>query len=333
MNYVINLTDERKRFSAMLNVTEGTVRKQAIDVVFDVLGAPADELVRANILPAGQVDDFNALQQMIFESDADGLFIRENAHFKANAREIDPDLPMSNAFVPSERDGMRYMRSDLVVEGGAAGQFDAAASAQATQRQGQGEFAGSASSNQASDPLKDYAKIFFLHQVAAGKPIDVTKDHAELQDTIAQAEREGLLDIDVKKAAYTLSEKGKREYDSYLAEAQDLIKRFDTYGDVDVEPSGSIHFDTGLGKDYRVPVFEHEGVDPFRARFLLGLNDGEWDKLEGWQSLYNDPKWYSSIFAPVERAPSVEQIGREKLETIISQAKQALRKEQEQGRF
>lgn len=331
MNYAINLMDARKRLSAMLNVTESTVRKRSIDVVFDVLGAPADELVRANILAAGQVDDFNTLQQMIFDRDADGLFIRETVHFKANGREIDPDLPISNAFVASERDGMRYMRCDLVLEGGSEpiDQFRAAGDSHLQSQSKGGGGAQGGQSGEANDPVKDYSKIFFLHQVAAGRPIDVTKDHPELQDTIAQAEREGLLEIDVKKAAYALSEKGKREHDSYIAEAQDLIKRFDIYGDVDVDSNGSIHFDTGLGKDYRVPAFEHEGVDPFRARFLLGLNDGEWDKLDNWENLYTDSNWYASIFAPVERAPSVEQIGNERLDRIISQAKQVLRKEQE----
>jgi len=41
------------------------------------------------------------------------------------------------------------------------------------------------------------------------------------------------------------------------------------------------------------------GVDPFRARFLLGLNDGEWNQLDNWLDLFENPQWYAEIFEPL----------------------------------
>jgi hypothetical protein len=70
-----------------------------------------------------------------------------------------------------------------------------------------------------------------------------------------------------------------------------------------------------------------EGVDPFRARFLLGLNDGEWDQLSNWMELFDNPDWYAQIFEPVEAAPSVDEIGRTRMANIMDQAKTALRQQ------
>jgi hypothetical protein len=103
-----------------------------------------------------------------------------------------------------------------------------------------------------------------------------------------------------------------------------LIRRYDIFCDVNVDSSGIARFDTGVGKDLRVPVYEMEGLDPFRARFLLGINDGEWDNLVNWQDLLKDRKWYDQVFLPIERAPSVEEVGEDKLRSIIDQAKGVL---------
>jgi len=87
-------------------------------------------------------------------------------------------------------------------------------------------------------------------------------------------------------------------------------------------------FDTGLGRDLRVAVFDYEGVDPFRARFLLGINDGEWNNLSNWYECITDENWFATLFKPVESAPDGDEIGRDLLRSIIDQGKTALRSEQ-----
>ena len=155
----------------------------------------------------------------------------------------------------------------------------------------------------------------------------VTKELAELSDVIAWAEKEGLIEIDVEKAAYKLTEKGKRRHASYIEEAQDLILRYDIFADVDVDSSGQAHFDSNLGRDLRVAIYEIEGINPYRARFLLGLNDGEWDKVDNWTELISDEKWYREIFAPVDSAPSVDDVGQAKLQRILDEGKAKMRHE------
>jgi hypothetical protein len=309
MNYLLRVSDHLNQHLVVITLDQQTVKQPAVDIVFEILGAEQpQELIEEGRLPEGQIDDLRALQKIIFDRDSDGLFISNSVDFLANGEALDPEAPLVQAFMPSERDSVKYMRCDLVV-------LDKTNSSSKVSAQVTSE-----------KKVEEFSRVMFLHQIAIGTIVDVTKENGDLVDVIAYSEGENLIEIDVKKAAYKLSEKGKRMHDSYIAEAQDLIKRFDIYGDVDVDASGTAHFDTNLGRDLRVAAFEIEGVDPFRARFLLGLNDGEWDKLDNWTEVFQDPAWYSQIFAPIEQAPSVEEIGESKLRHIIEQAKAALRR-------
>lgn len=321
MQYQLRLSDAGENYSCVLTLDEDDVRQAAIDVVFDLIGSPdVENLIAAGKLPAGQSDELKSIQKVIFDHDADGAFIKESVQFKGNGKEINPDAPIKNSFTPSERDGLKYFRLDLVA-------IDSSAPQSASKsNQGQISAAANSSAPQGQEEIiRDLSRAMLLHQIGIGTNIDVTKDNTEIEDLIAWAEKDQLIEIDVKTAGYKLTERGKRTHDSYIEEAQNLIKKFDIYGDVDVDRSGTAHFDSGAGRDFRVAAFEMEGVDPFRARFLLGLNDGEWDKLSNWNELVKDISFYEQIFAPIEQALSVEEIGEDKMASVIEQGKAKLR--------
>ena len=323
MQYLLRLTDASAQQMVVLTIDEGVAKAAAIDVVLDIIGHEnADELVHAEILAAGQMDDFLSLQKVIFDHDAQGAFIRDGITFTANGRDLNPDATMLSAFVSAEKDGTKYMRCDLVVLGGPQEPaVPTASSADAN------SFPASSSAKSKDELIHEFARIMFLHQIAIGFAIDVTKGFPELSDVLKYAESKNWVEVDVTKVAYKLTEEGKKVHDRVIAEAQDLIRRFDIYADVDVDSTGRARFDTGLGKDLRVPAFEMGGVDPFRARFLLGLNDGEWDQLSNWMELFDNPEWYAQVFEPVEAAPSVDEIGRTRMASIMDQAKTALREQ------
>jgi hypothetical protein len=323
--YQLTITDDRKQHLVVLTLPEQTVLHSAVDVIFDVLGADPEKTVEDGLLSEGQLDDLKIIQEAIFDRDDDGLFIRDGVHFLANGRELDPDSQLSRAFSQSERDGIRYMRCELVVLGVPFPSITVGGS-DAPQSSGTTGGVTSGAPKSKEETIEDLSRVMFLHQISIGFAIDVTKDYPELMEVIAWAEKNELIEIDVKKAAYKLTAKGKRLHDSYIEEAQDLIKRFDIYGNVDGDNSG-YYFDTGLGRDLRVPAFEMEGVDPFRARFLLGINDGEWDMLSNWSEVFRQQSWYDQVFAPIEQAPSIEEIGREKMAAIMTSAKAILRQE------
>lgn len=305
MEYLLQVADQGSGHMMVLSLDQSAAQKAAIDVVFDILGNEnPEELAASGILPEGQIDEFKSLQKVIFDRDDQGLFIRDGINMQANGAELNPDASMASAFLPAKKDDVEYRRCNLVI-GGA--KID--------------------SSNEQQGSIDELGRLMFLHQIARGALIDVTKELAELSDVIAWAEKDGLIEIDVEKAAYKLTEKGKRRHQSYIEEAQDLILRYDIFADVDMDSSGETHFDTNLGRDFRVAVYEVEGINPYRARFLLGLNDGEWDKVENWTELINDEKWYREIFAPVDTSPSVEDIGQAKLQRILEDGKAKMRQE------
>lgn len=317
MEYLLKLSDAQGRHMAVLSLPESALKRNAIDVVFDVIGtANPEELVSESILSEGQVDELKALQKIIFDHDAEGAFIRDNVSFTANGGDLNPDKPMLSAFVTAQKEGMEYRRCDVVVSGGAS-----SADSEPDASTGGAEVPNS----DQRGSMQELADLLFLHQIAVGNIVEVTREIPELIDVIARAEKNALVEIDVKKAAYKLTEKGKRRHDSYIEEAQNLVKRFDIFSDVDLDANGNVHFDSGLGQDLRVPIFEVEGVDPFRARFLLGLNDGEWDRMDNWIEQIENEEWYQSIFAPIETAPSVDDIGRTTIQEIIDKGKAKMR--------
>lgn len=305
MQYLLNVCDSKKKHLVVLALTADAVSHSAIDVVFDVMASEPQKLIESETLLEGQLTDFNALQSLIFDRDEQGLFIREGMEFKANGKDLNPDAKMSHAFVAAQKEGMEYKRCELIV--GGFKRDDSSPSSQHGQ-------------------IDDLARLFFLHQLAIGSVVDVTKENLELTDVIKWAEDENLIEIDVDKAVYKLTAKGIRMHDSYIEEAQSLIDRFDIFSDVDIDTKNEIHFDTALGADLRVPVYELEGIDPYRARFLLGLNDGEWDNLDNWTSQILNEKWYREIFDSIDKSPSVEDIGEGVIKNILEQGKITIRK-------
>jgi hypothetical protein len=297
--YILELSDAAGSHQATFRLTDGHLQRKAIDVVFDVIGADPHDLTKNNLISAKDADGVRAIQHELFGKDEQGKFIRDNVRLTADGKDIDPDRPLRDAFAANGAEpAILHARVETV----------------------------GASTCSNDSKLMQFARLVFLHQIAEGFPLEVTVDHPEIQPLIEWAERESLIEIDVKRTAYKLTEKGRRAHGEQLSEAQELIRRYDIFSDVDADSSGSVHFDTGLGRDLRVPVFEMEGVDPFRARLLIGLNDGEF-RDSNWSENALKESWYNEVFESVEKAPPVAEIGEDKLRNIIEQGKKVLRSE------
>ncbi|HEY9721601.1 MAG TPA: hypothetical protein V6D47_06285, partial [Oscillatoriaceae cyanobacterium] len=130
MDYLVQLQDAGDRHRVTLTLTDADVNKPAIDVVFDVLGAEADQLVAAHSITEEARADFAALQAAIFDHDAQGAFIRDGVAFRVNGRDLNPDAPFVGAFATVEHQGLRYGRCDLLLDApGLAGAAKPAAAA------------------------------------------------------------------------------------------------------------------------------------------------------------------------------------------------------------
>jgi hypothetical protein len=292
---VFQLSDPTGTHSVDFRLDASQLSRKAIDIVFDVIGASPDHLQSENVIRADEKPKVEILQKALFGEDEQGKYIRDDVRIIAGGRDIDPDRPLRDAFPPaSDACQARIERA------GESGGID--------------------------DRIMEFGKMLLLHHIAEGRPLDVTVDHPEIQELIAWAEKDQLIEIDVKRAAYKLTDRGKRLHQEILDEAQELIRKYDIFGDVDVDTSGTAYFDTKLGKDLRVPIFELERIDPFRARFLIGLNDGEWND-EDLAKIALNANWYSKVFAPIESSPTIEEIGRDKLVAALDQGRAKLRRE------
>ena len=323
MPVMIQLGGDGGRRQATVTIDDAFAARPAIDFVFDVLGAePLETLVTQGVLTEADLNDMRALQAAIFDRDDEGLLIRDHVSFYANGREVNPDQPLSVVLAKVDQAGISYSRCDLAIK--APGDRPPAAAASPA--------LATPAPVAAQIPSKEeqmhlFGKMLMLHRIATGTLVDVTKDSPFLTDLIAQAEKEQLLEINVKQAAYALSPAGQRQHDVWLDEAQELVKRYDIYSDVDVDTTGRVRFDSGVGQDWRVAAYELAGLDPFKARFLIGLNDGEWNDLENWETALTDAAWYDEIFAPIEGAPGVQEIGRDRLLHVMDEAKLELRED------
>jgi hypothetical protein len=319
MEYLLSLTDADREHLVVFTLREIDVKRTAADFFFDVVGSDASELARDDVIAEGQAEDLRSLQQMIFDRDTEGPFIRDELIIHANGRQLDPDSQMSASFTLAERDSKKYMRCDCTISSFDKEKATAYSSGTAAVDDGQN------TADEDAEKLQTFARMMFIHQIAIGFQIDVTKDLPEFTDSISEAEKYGWIEIDVQKASYKLTQEGAKLYDAWIAEAQDLIKRYDIYGDVDINSDGTITFDTKLGRDLRIPVMECDGVDPFRARYLIGLNDGDWDTIKDWFMDYKTQGWYEVLLRDIETAPTVDEIGRDTIRRVLDKGKEQLR--------
>jgi hypothetical protein len=125
-----------------------------------------------------------------------------------------------------------------------------------------------------------------------------------------------------------ITQQGRRAIGRVLDERDELIDGYDIYRDVVLRHrrDGTVvaEFATLSGADYRVAVFAHEGIDPFRAVFLLSLLSGDLDaELAGkkWLDAINSDRFYEKLLAPVVDRASLEP---QELDALVAQGKQYL---------
>lgn len=294
MPYTVHVADTAGH-AVSLKVDDFTIARPAIEVIFDVFGERPDKLVADGIIES--VDSFNLrkLQDLVFDKDETGPFIRPDVNITAHGALVNPDEPLKNV---CDRFGKSC---SLIVESGTKDQ----------------------------EPVDEFSRLMMVYMLGIGRELDVTKDHPQLEKLIATLDQAGLLEIDVKRASYSLTPRGKQIYAQTMAEAKELENRFDIFADVDVDATGVAHFDTGLGQDLRAPMFELKGIEPFKGRLLLGMMAGEFDQLDDWAERISSRKWYDAIFEPIENAPSIEDLGKSNLESIAQQGNRALRQLQD----
>jgi hypothetical protein len=119
-------------------------------------------------------------------------------------------------------------------------------------------------------------------------------------EDIHASEDSGLLEI---------TDRGRETLHQMIAVVENVLNRYEIFADVlcDAE-TGECDFGTGRGGDMRIPVYEAEGVDPFRAVFFVELFDGALEKLEDdWRDVIHEREFYDALLMPVTDRPLVDE--------------------------
>lgn len=124
-----------------------------------------------------------------------------------------------------------------------------------------------------ADAIRTYAGMYVLKMMDL-KPEDGGKiftaplpsDQTPLEEVLAELAVEGLIELHRRKDRWELTKAGLAYLASLIDEAEALIEEFDDDELPDV-----------------VAELERRNLDPFRARFLWGWFDGEFDDLVEFQ--------------------------------------------------
>ena len=139
------------------------------------------------------------------------------------------------------------------------------------------------------------------------KPIDETDQNLlpiakKLQSAklIAPSELDG---------TFAITETGRQAIGKSIAETDTYIDQYDVFKDVLYDAdSGDLEFETGLGKDLRVQLYEYDGQDPVRVVFLLRLYDSTFDEaLASWRESIHSEQFFGEILSPIVDAERVDE--------------------------
>ncbi len=115
---------------------------------------------------------------------------------------------------------------------------------------------------------------------------------------------------------FEITDEGHETIQQMIADAENVLERYEVFADVLYDPeTRESDFGTGRGEDLRVPVYEAEGVTPFRAVFHVELFDGTLARLEDdWRKVIYEREFFDVLLMPVVDRPIVDG---EALERIV----------------
>ena len=118
------------------------------------------------------------------------------------------------------------------------------------------------------------------------------------------------------EGTFAITEEGRQAIGKSIAETDSYIDQYDVFKDVFYDAdSGALEFETGLGRDLRVQLYEYDDQDPVRVVFLLRLYDSTFDEvLATWRDSIQSEQFFGEILSPIINA---ERVDEEMVESIL----------------
>ena len=154
--------------------------------------------------------------------------------------------------------------------------------------------------------MRSRVLLFFLDSPDYALRADAVDDiDATLLPIARSLVEEGLIDQPTESEPFKITELGMEAIHEMTAEAENVIERYEVFGDVLYDPeTGECDFGTGVGIDLRIPVYEAEDLSPVRAVLLVELWAGELARMDDdWRVAIHDREFFEALLLPVvERA-------------------------------
>ena len=117
----------------------------------------------------------------------------------------------------------------------------------------------------------------------------------------AELQSRGLLAPVEPTGRFEITEMGRQDLGNIIAETESYIDLYDVFNDVAYDMDAeTVEFGKGDGADYRVQVYDAEGLDVVRTVFLLRLYDGTLDEhSDGWLGDIHDVDFFNEVLRPV----------------------------------
>ncbi len=165
--------------------------------------------------------------------------------------------------------------------------------------------------------MRSRVLLFFLGASDYALPTEPADDVDATLLPVAQAlVEEELVERSEETWQFELTELGQETVNGMMDEAETVIERYEVFADVlyDSE-TGDCEFDSGVGIDLRIPVYEAEGLSAARAVLLVELCDGEFALMDDdWRTVVHEREFFESLLLPVVERPL---IGPSDLDAII----------------
>jgi hypothetical protein len=175
--------------------------------------------------------------------------------------------------------------------------------------------------------------IYFMDKHHYPLPTEPEKETPDWQLLTIADELETLSFIAPSRTedTFEITRKGRGFIGNLIAETESYIRRFDVFSDI--LPGRGLRptvFGNGRGLDLRVQIFENQGIDPFRAVFLLRMYDGTLDRNpDSWRTDIHEPEFFNRLLDPVLDHNRVED---DDLDWVIDQGLEHIQKTDENPR-
>ena len=159
--------------------------------------------------------------------------------------------------------------------------------------------------------------IYFLDKHQHRLPVEPAGGPDSCILTVAgELQAQGLIAPSPSEEIYQITPAGRAYIGHLMRETESYIRKFDVFRDVipgnGLRPS---EFGTGRGMDLRVQIFGVEGIDAYRAVFLLRMYDGTLDSFEdSWRRRIEDEDFFDLLLEP---ALDFSRVAEEELDRVI----------------